>query len=216
MWNGCQGPPPSGLEVSFRADPKIGGGAGAANDWLLELPDPITRLSWGNAALMSPATARELGVEKEQVVVLSRGGRDVEAPVWILPGQPAGSITVHLGHGRWRAGRLGTARPDSGGFNAYPLRTSDALWSGRGLRVRPLGKRYPLASTQVHQLLDGPTRELLRVETLARYNMVAREPDAFIRDLLLAGPDSAVAAFAADRGRLRNPATILEAFADKL
>jgi hypothetical protein len=73
------------------------------------------------------------------------------------------------------------------------------------------------------------------VETLARYNMVAREPDAFIRDLLLAGPDSAVAAFAADRGRLRNPAmsqaeyieglrragltdtaTILEAFADKL
>jgi molybdopterin-containing oxidoreductase family iron-sulfur binding subunit len=88
--------------------------------------------------------------------------------VWILPGQPEGSVTIHLGYGRTQSGRAG----NGAGFNAYKLRSSDALWAGSGLEIRKLDSAYPLATTQMHQAMEG--RHLVISNTVEGYK---RQPD---------------------------------------
>ncbi|MGH7404656.1 MAG: 4Fe-4S dicluster domain-containing protein, partial [Candidatus Methylomirabilales bacterium] len=156
-------PDPGGLEIVFRPDPTIWDGRFANNGWLQELPKPLTKLTWDNAALLSPATAERLRLANEEVVELLYRGRVVRAPVWIMPGHADDSVTVHLGYGRTRAGRVGTGA----GFNAFALRTSDAPWFGSGLEIRKVGERYPLACTQDHHSMEG--RNLVRGGTLAQF-----------------------------------------------
>ena len=159
--------PPSaaaeGLEIVFRTDPKLYDGRFANNGWLQELPDPITRLTWDNAALFSIETARRLKIAKEDVVELSFRARSLQAAAWIEPGIPDDTVVLHLGYGRRRAGRLGSSM----GSNAYALRRSDALWSGTGLEVRKTDATYPLACTQLHQNMEG--REIVRAANLEEY-----------------------------------------------
>jgi molybdopterin-containing oxidoreductase family iron-sulfur binding subunit len=170
-------PPPGaggGLELVFRPDPTIWDGRYANNGWLQELPKPLTRLTWGNAALVSPARARELGLSSEDEVELRIGGHSLRMPVWVHPGQADASITVHLGHGRWRAGRVGTGI----GFNANRLRTSDAPWFRPGLELVRTSGRQPLAPVQHHHAMAG--RDLVRSATLEEYRQhgdFAHEPD---------------------------------------
>ena len=101
---------PSGddLEVVFRQDPKLLDGRFSNNAWMQELPDPVTKIVWDNVAVMSQATAEELGLEVTYSednfyadrVELSVNDSTVELPIWIQPGHPDGSITVNLGYGR--------------------------------------------------------------------------------------------------------------------
>jgi molybdopterin-containing oxidoreductase family iron-sulfur binding subunit len=147
------------VEVLFRPDPTIHDGRHANNGWLQELPKPLTLLTWSNAALLAPATAERLGLANEQNVSIEVAGRSVVAPVWILPGQPDGAVTLHFGYGRRRTGRVGTGT----GFDAYPLRTTAGFWDAPGL-VRRAGGRTRLATTQHHHSMEG--RDLVRVGTL--------------------------------------------------
>jgi hypothetical protein len=100
-------PPPAapatsgGLEIVFRPDPHIWDGRYANNGWLQELPKPMTKLTWDNAAHIAPKTAEELGLQNEDWVELRYRNQMVKAPIWIVPGHPAGSVTVHLGY--WRS-----------------------------------------------------------------------------------------------------------------
>ena len=165
------------LELLFRPDPTIGDGRWANNSWLQELPKPLTQLTWDNPALISPALAERHSLVNGDVVELHLQGRVLRVPVWILPGQAAGSITLHLGYGRRRAGRVGSGP----GFNAYALRLSDAPWSATELQLVRTGDRYPLATTQHHFAMDG--RDPLRVGTLADYRRdphFARAADEFL------------------------------------
>ena len=150
---------PRTLEINFFPDPAIWDGQFANNGWLQELPKPITRLTWDNAALVAPSTAERLGLTDEEVVELGFRGRTLKCPVLILPGQADDVVTLHLGYGRSRAGIVGSGT----GFNAYLLRTADALWFGKGLSVRKTGERYPLAITQKHHVMEG--RNQVRVAT---------------------------------------------------
>jgi molybdopterin-containing oxidoreductase family iron-sulfur binding subunit len=154
---------PGSIETIFRPDPSIYDGRFANNGWLQELPRPLTKLTWDNAALISPATAQRFGLANEDVVELHYDGRMVETPIWILPGQTDNCVTVNLGYGRTRAGRVG----NGAGFNAYALRTSGSPWSGTGLEIRKTGRRRELACTQLHHNLEG--RDLLRSGTLDEY-----------------------------------------------
>ena len=164
-------PPASGMEIVFRPDPTIGDGRFANNGWLQELPKPLTKLTWDNAAHMSPVTARRLGVSMERtarglqtdVVELRYRGRSVHAPALITPGHPDDTVTVHFGYGRRRTGRVGTGT----GFDAYALRTSEAPWFGGGLEVAKTGARYTLACTQDHWSMEH--RDVVRAATLAEY-----------------------------------------------
>lgn len=163
----------SSLEVVFRPDPTIWDGRFANNAWLQELPKPATKLTWDNAVLVSPNTAERLGLSNEDVVELRFKGHSVRGPVWLTPGLPDRSVTVHLGYGRTRAGRVGTGL----GFNAYQLRRSDAYWAGSGLELIKLEQRYQLASTQHHHSMQG--RHPVRVGTLDQYR---NTPD-FVKEM---------------------------------
>ncbi len=155
---------PGTLELVFRPDPAVWDGRFANNGWLQELPKPITKLTWDNAALVSPKLAERLHLANEDVIELAFRGRSVHAPVWIVPGQAENSVTLTLGYGRTAAGGVGTGQ----GVNAYALRTSDTMSFGSGLEVRKIEKvKWQLATTQSHQSLAG--RDVYRIGTLAEF-----------------------------------------------
>jgi molybdopterin-containing oxidoreductase family iron-sulfur binding subunit len=162
-------PAGKGLEIVFRTDPTIYDGRFANNGWLQELPKAITRVTWDNVCMVSPATAQQLGVGNEEVVELRYLGRAARGPVWITPGHPDGAVTVFLGYGRRRAGRAGTGA----GYDAYALRVHWAQWFDSGLEVVKTGARYPLASTQGHWNIEvdqrAEKRHLVRTATLEEY-----------------------------------------------
>jgi molybdopterin-containing oxidoreductase family iron-sulfur binding subunit len=144
--------PKQGLEVSFVPDYKVHDGRFAENAWLQELPHPVSKITWDNAAYLSPATARKLGVEDGARVELRLSGRKVEAAVWTMPGHADDVVTLPLGYGRRRAGPVGSGV----GFDAGALRASDAPWFASGLALAPLGKaRHPFALTQEHFSMEG-------------------------------------------------------------
>ena len=154
---------PDDLELIFAPDPNLWDGRYANNGWLQELPRPLTKLTWDNAALISPVLAEAEGLRNEDVVKLTYAGRTLEMPVWVLPGQPERSVTVHLGFGRQDAGRVGNGV----GFNAYELRTRRRPWFGWGLEIEKTSRRFPLATTQDHHSMEG--RDIVRSGTLEQY-----------------------------------------------
>jgi MoCo/4Fe-4S cofactor protein with predicted Tat translocation signal len=168
------------LEVLFRPDPTIYDGRFANNGWLQELPKPITKLTWDNAAFMSLDTAKGLGVLPEDqlywstegvpMVELTYQGRTLKAPVFVQPGHANGAITLHLGYGRTKAGRAGTGM----GFNPYGLRMSQAMWHDVGLEAKKASGTYVFATTQNEHALDT-RRHLYRQATIEDYK---KNPEA--------------------------------------
>lgn len=151
------------LDLIFRADPFVYDGRYANNAWLQELPRHMTKLTWDNAVHLSPATARRLHLKNQQHVELRYRGRSVQGSVWISPGDADDTVTVRLGYGRTHAGAVG----NGAGFNAYLLRTSDAFWQAGGVEIHPTGNSYPLATTQMHEDMEG--RDLVVSEPFATY-----------------------------------------------
>jgi molybdopterin-containing oxidoreductase family iron-sulfur binding subunit len=157
------------LEIVFQPAATVHDGRFANNGWLQELPDPVTKITWDNAAIISKETAEELGLKNQELVYLSHRGKQLTAPVWIMPGQADHSITLTLGYGRESAGRIG----NNVGFNAYRLQTSDAPYFDDVLTLRNLHGTYDLACVQDHHGLDG---EKLAAEGVAeRLPLIIRE-----------------------------------------
>ena len=151
------------LELLFRPDPSVWDGCFANNPWLQELPKPLTTLTWDNALLLSPATASRLALAAQDEVAMSFQGRSLTAAVWITPGQPDETATLHLGYGRAAGGHIGQGI----GFNAYTVRTADTFFGGSGLELRKTGEQYLLAKTQDQELLEG--RDLVRTGSFAQF-----------------------------------------------
>jgi len=141
--------PVDGLEINFRRDPTIYDGRYANNGWLQELPKPMSKLTWDNAALIAPATAEANELHNGDVIAIQHEGRSLNVPVWILPGHAKNSITVSVGYCRTRAGRIGNAA----GFNAYALRGSTNPYFGAATITRT-GDYYDLVGTQDHWTID--------------------------------------------------------------
>ena len=87
------------------------------------------------------------------VVEITRDDATIRIPVFVVPGQPANTITLPLGYGRQRAGSIGNGV----GVDVYPLRTSGAMWVAEATALRKTGTTYPLATTQHHHLMEGRT-----------------------------------------------------------
>ena len=153
----------SGIEIVLRPCPKMAGGRFANNSWMQEIPDPLTKLSWDNAALVSMATAQRLGVDNGDMLAITASGSTVEIPAWILPGLPDESITIHLGWGRKMPADCRVA--NGAGFDAYPLRSSDSQWVVTGAQVIKTGDSYALVCTQEHGTMAG--RALVREADVA-------------------------------------------------
>ncbi len=166
------------IEFIFRPDPCVYDGRFANNGWLQELPKPVTKLTWDNAALVSPKTAEKLGLTHDiaarggehgkvysNVIDIALSNSKVTAAAWRLPGQADGVVVLPLGYGRKKAGYTGTNK----GFNAYAVRTSDALWTASApiSSIKKTGDDYPLACTQYHFNMEG--RQILATGTLEEY-----------------------------------------------
>jgi len=139
-----------GLEIVFRPDPTIFDGEYSNNGWLQETPKTVTRLTWDNAAMIGPATAQKLGLAMSDYVVLRLSGMEAKAGVFIVPGHVDDCVTVHLGYGRSRGGKIASGA----GFDANLLRTSTAPWMASGLQIVKTGQTYALASVQHQYSID--------------------------------------------------------------
>ncbi len=153
----------SNLEVNFLVDNKMADGRHANNAWLQELPDPVTKIVWDNAAYISPATATALGIANGDLIRLSKGNRAVEVVAWVFPGQADWSVGLPLGWGRTAAGRVGNHR----GFDVNPLRSTSALWFTDGVAVSKTGGTYAISQTQDHHRMES--RPIALEATLAEY-----------------------------------------------
>ncbi len=157
------------LELALVPDAAAYDGRFGNNPWLQELPDPITKLTWGNAALLSPATAARFGVESGGLVELAAGSRKLTIPALIAPGHADDAVTVALGYGRAGRGRGdGDEQVAAGvGADGYALRTMAHPFTRRDVSLRPLGRRAALAITQGHWRMDG--RPLALAATLTEF-----------------------------------------------
>ncbi|MEA2600333.1 MAG: hypothetical protein QOF89_1325 [Acidobacteriota bacterium] len=164
-----------GLQVRLHEKIGLRDGRHANNPWLQELPDPVTRVTWGNYVSVAPALATERGLEDGDVVALRGPGGSLELPVQVQPGQPRGAVSVALGYGRTRAGKVG----DGVGANAFPLLATTGESGGfhrawaAGYRIEKTGRRQVLAATQLHHSMEG--RPIVREATLADF---LRDPSA--------------------------------------
>ncbi|HEX7469231.1 MAG TPA: TAT-variant-translocated molybdopterin oxidoreductase [Verrucomicrobiae bacterium] len=151
------------LEVIFHRDYSVDDGRYNNNGWLQELPNPITKLVWDNAVLISRKTAKALGVKNYDLVEVSLFGKTVNGPIWIQPGMAENVIGLALGYGREKAGRVGSGA----GFNAYKLRTAAAQNFAVGATIKNLGKTFPLSCTQDHWSMEG--RPVIREANLEQF-----------------------------------------------
>ena len=173
------------LEVVFCPSRSVFDGRFANNAWLQELPEPLSKLTWDNAALLSPATARELGIDHGDVARIESDGRSIEIPVYVLPGQAENSIGLPLGYGRTAAGTVAghvSRDIEPVGVNVSTLRSIQHMQFESGVTVTPTGKRQELATTQEHFAIDrvgleeisGRVGDLVRQGTVEEY---AEHPD---------------------------------------
>lgn len=150
------------VEIIFRPDPHVRDGRFSNNGWLQELPKPIVRLMWDNAAYISPDTAHRLHLKNEEIIEVEVKGRKVSAPVWFQPGHPDDSITLSLGYGRTRSGQIGNEQ----GFNTYELITSDTPNFASGT-ITGTGTQGVLSTNQHVQVMEG--RDIIRVGTIRQF-----------------------------------------------
>ncbi len=163
-----------GLEIVFNPSPTVYDGRYAGISWLQELPHPITKITWDNAALISPAMAKRLGISNNDMVKLDFNGRSLELPAWIQPGQANETVVVELGYGRKGITKIS----EEVGWNTYLLRTSDAVNFGDGLSLSKTVGTHELACTQDHWSMEG--RPIIREASLEKY----RNHPEFARELV--------------------------------
>ena len=164
----------AGLEVSFYPSASMYDGSFTNNGWLMECPDPMTKIIWGNAAMVSPKTARDKGLSDNDEIKITVNGQTLNAAARIQPGLADNVIAISLGYGRTAAGRIG----QDVGFNAYALRTTSGLWFAEGATAEKTGNTLLVGTTQEHHRMEEPklvswqpanTRPLAREATLAEY-----------------------------------------------
>jgi len=196
-------PTPESPEIVLVRDYSIDDGRYINNAWLQEMPDPITKLTWDNAALISPRYAKSLGVETGDLIQIAVNDviptapppgqgkpsptppppatpRELEIAVLISPGHADNSITISLGYGRDSLNSVG----ERSGFNGYLLRTASnphyIVADGKAIAsiaVKKVGRKYPLSITQDHFSIEG--RGLVREATLEHY----REDNEFVKKI---------------------------------
>ncbi|PYI88911.1 MAG: hydrogenase, partial [Verrucomicrobia bacterium] len=181
-------PDPNNLEVIFHRDYSIDDGRYNNNGWLQEMPDPISKVTWENVILLSVKTAREHDVYFKDpegnellvpVVKVQIGGREIEGPVWISPGQADNTIGLALGYGRTKTGRVGRGS----GYDAYRLRATSASFTV-GAKLSSANRTHQIACTQNHWSMEG--RPIIREANLTQF---AEHPDFAKGMTMEAAPD---------------------------
>ncbi|MEO5762019.1 MAG: TAT-variant-translocated molybdopterin oxidoreductase [Vicinamibacteria bacterium] len=163
------------LDIAFRLDPNVLDGRYANNGWMQELPKPLTKITWDNAALVSPKTAKRLSIPEPEGsargtwvdrITLKVGAGQISIPAWVVPGHPDDTVTVYLGAGLKRSGRVGK----DVGVDVQPLRVAASPWFRSGATVVKEGTRYAIGCTQDHwKMEDASDRGLLRTTSYENF-----------------------------------------------
>jgi len=138
------------FEVVLAADSSVLDGRYSSNAWLQEAPDPITKLTWDNAAWLGSRTFRDLGLKEGQMIKVSVNGAELTLPAIEAPGHASNSVTIPLGYGQTRLGYVGSKR----GFDAYPLRKAPGFIL-TGAKIEKTDEIFELAITQDHNTMEG-------------------------------------------------------------
>lgn len=152
-----------GISLTFNPDPAIWDGQFSNNAWLQELPKPFSKLTWDNAALISPSFAEHEGLSNEDIISITVHGKSLNIPVWIVPGHADKTISLYSGYGRTNAGDVGNDK----GFNINSIRSYRGFNFATNAAIKLTGKTYKLASTQLHNSMHG--RNLVRQTDLTDY-----------------------------------------------
>jgi Fe-S-cluster-containing dehydrogenase component len=163
------------LEAVFKPDPTIFDGRYSNNAWLQELPKPILQLTWSNAIVLSPATAKQFDLVDGDEVEIKFEGRTIKGSTLRVPGNPDGSITLYLGYGRTRAGSVG----NNHGYNAFTLQDHKSPWFAPAVTLKKLGTRKSLATTHFHSSMEG--RDLIVHSDFATYK---KSPEKIVKEEL--------------------------------
>jgi len=162
------------IEVSLYEKVGIGeGGVEANNPFLHELPDPISKATWGNYIAVPRQMAIDNKWEQGDVIkVTASNGQSIEVPVLVQPGQASGTVSIAVGYGRSKSGKVG----DNLGANAYPLVmfTNGTVQYMNTVTLEKTGATNPIAQTQTHHTLMD-RREVVQVNTLAKYRENPKE-----------------------------------------
>ena len=153
------------VEVVFTADARVHDGSFSNNGWLQELPDPVTKLTWDNAAQLSPTTARRLLVETGDVIVLRDGGSVLRIPALVVPGHADDAVTLHFGYGRSGAEEVASGV----GVDVYRFwpRLGSFVLAHATVERATDAASHPFAVTQTHWTMEG--RDQARSQTVAEY-----------------------------------------------
>jgi molybdopterin-containing oxidoreductase family iron-sulfur binding subunit len=148
------------IELQVYESVSMGTGMQANNPWLMELPDPVTKLTWDNMAAISPALAEKLGLLTGDVIRISD---EVELPVLVQAGQADNTISVAAGYGRTVSGKVATGV----GSNVYPLLRGESKTFVKSVSIEKTGMIHELALTQEHHSMEG--RAIVRETSLEKY-----------------------------------------------
>ena len=157
-------PHAGGLELVLTVSGATYDGRFVNNGWLQEAPDPITKLTWDNAALISTTTAETLGLKDGELVEISVSDRKIKAPVLVSPGQADFVLCLPVGY----YGDLADGTVSRGvGFNAYPMMTTATPYYVSGVKLKSTGEEHELALTAEHYSMEG--RAIAREGTVEMY-----------------------------------------------
>jgi MoCo/4Fe-4S cofactor protein with predicted Tat translocation signal len=163
----------TGMVLGLYSSVSMGDGSNANNAWLMEMPDPISTVTWDNYLNIGPVYAKELGITSNDVVLVKGEGFSFEVPVFVQPGIAKGAGTLALGYGRTASGKVG----NNVGVNAFKAAKADAITglqlSGMVVSITKTGKKYELAMTQGHFRTEG--RPILNDITIGQFK---KDPEA--------------------------------------
>jgi len=159
------------VQLSVYESVQLRDGSYANNAWLQELPDPISKVTWDNFVAVNPRFAEELGIFEFENVIVKAGDRSIELPLVYQPGQAKGTVSIALGYGRAKAGKVG----NEVGKNAYPFVTlvNGTFQRTVSVEIEKGNGRNELAQTQTHHTFEG--RSVVQETT---FNEYAKNPHA--------------------------------------
>lgn len=154
------------IEIQLIQNIAIGDGKNANNPWLQELPDPISKVCWDNFAAISIKNATEYNLKDGDVIKIISSSQEIEIPIIIQPGQANNTISIALGYGREKAGKVG----NQVGINVFQLaqeKNNNTQHYRLENKIVKTDKNHQFAITQTHHSMEG--RDIVIDTTLEDY-----------------------------------------------
>jgi MoCo/4Fe-4S cofactor protein with predicted Tat translocation signal len=177
---------PEGFVLLLEKSHSIGDGRFANIGWLQELPHPISKICWDNYAAISPGSAKDLGIQNQDFIIVTNQAGSMEVPVFIQPGVADNVIAIELGYGRTKAGEIGTGV----GFDTNKFLTKSppfSPWMYNNVKVEKGSGSFVLATTQEHYPIDNPRFEDIQMKRFiireGTYNEYLENPDLIKQEI---------------------------------